>query len=320
MAEQSAAFVDSFAAFRREFAQCWQELPRKGVFFILLAFWLALFHFLGNPTFGYFRTGSLFGWMWGCYTAPITEDSHGPYIPLVVLGLFWWKRDSWRGLLKEVWPPALVGLALAAVLHVVGYAIQQPRVSVVAFFLGLYALMGLVWGKAWLRVSFFPFVLFVFCVPIGELAQGLTFPLRLLSTKIAVGICHWILGLDVVRDGVVITEARGAYSYSVDVACSGIRGLITMLALTTIYGFATFQKSWKRLLFVLLAAPLALAGNVARVTTIVMTREAFGESPAALVHEWFGFVTFAFALVVVFALGHWLREEKPLAPAVGATV
>ena len=32
-------------------------------------------------------------------------------------------------------------------------------------FAGIYALMGLAWGRQWLRESFFPFILFIFCVP-----------------------------------------------------------------------------------------------------------------------------------------------------------
>ena len=34
-------------------------------------------------------------------------------------------------------------------------------------FAGVYGLMGLAWGREWLRDSFFPFCLFAFCVPLG---------------------------------------------------------------------------------------------------------------------------------------------------------
>ena len=39
--------------FRMEFMDCWQRLPNKGLFLVLLVAWLALFHFLGNATLGY---------------------------------------------------------------------------------------------------------------------------------------------------------------------------------------------------------------------------------------------------------------------------
>ena len=49
--------------FRIQFLECWHRLPNKGLFLVLLAAWLALFHFLGNSTFGYVDTPSLLGWM-----------------------------------------------------------------------------------------------------------------------------------------------------------------------------------------------------------------------------------------------------------------
>ena len=59
------------------------------------------------------------------------------------------------------------------VLHIVGYVIQQPRVSVAALFLGIYGLMGLTWGPEFLRKTFFPCFLFVFCVPMSSAITGL---------------------------------------------------------------------------------------------------------------------------------------------------
>ncbi len=45
--------------FRIQFLECWQGLPNKGLFLVLLAAWLALFQFLGNSTLGYISTPSL---------------------------------------------------------------------------------------------------------------------------------------------------------------------------------------------------------------------------------------------------------------------
>ena len=51
-------------------ADCWRRLPNKAFFFVLLAAWLALFQFLGNPILGYVHTPSLFSWMIGAYDSP----------------------------------------------------------------------------------------------------------------------------------------------------------------------------------------------------------------------------------------------------------
>src|SRR5437016_4070625 len=132
------------AGFRSDFEAFWRGIPDKGLFFGLLAAWLALFHFLGNSTFGYTRTGSLFGWLKYSYTIT-PDDQHGFLIPLVVLGLLWWKREQLLAVPKRQWWPAILLLGFALLLHVIGYMVQQTRVSVIAFFVGLYALMGITW-------------------------------------------------------------------------------------------------------------------------------------------------------------------------------
>jgi len=296
--------------FRADFLDVWARLPNKGLFFGLLAAWLALFHFLGNATFGYLNTPSLLRWMHLAYSSGDGQDGHGNLIPFVVLILFWWKRKELLALSLRVWWPGMLLLAVALVLHLLGYLVQQPRVSIVALFVGLYGLMGLAWGPAWLHASFFPFVLFVFCVPFGSLGESVTFPLRVLVTKISVGVAHGVLGIDVIRDGSLIFDSQRSFQYDVAPACSGIRSLVSLLALTTIYGFISFKAGWKRLLMMAVAIPLAVVGNTVRITGVIVVAEAFGQDAGAWFEQKFGFVTFAVAIACVLLLGHWLRERE----------
>ena len=292
---------------REEVAGLWASLPDKALFFILFAAWLALFHFLGNSTFGYKDTPSLFSWLNYVYSMG-EDDAHGRLIPLVVLALLIWKRRELTEIPKAPWWPALLFLVAGLLLHVAGYVIQQTRVSVVAFFVGLYGLTGLVWGRRWLAAVFFPCFLFAFCVPVGTLAETITFPLRMLVTHASVGIGH-ALGIEVVRNGTQILGA-GGFNFDVAPACSGIRSLTALTALTTIYGFLTFKAAWKRALMVFIAVPLAVIGNVARIAGVIVTAEAFGEKAGLKFHDGAGFVTFGVAIVCVMALGYWLREDR----------
>jgi exosortase len=314
MADKTKNKTDWMETLGGDLRQCWRELPNKGFFFGLLAAWLALFQFLGNSTFGYVDSPSLFRWLLNAYNAPNSEDGHGILIPFVVIGLGWWKRGEWRPLAKGMWWPAMIGLAGGVLLHVAGYVFQQPRVSAIGFFLGLYSLMGLAWGASWLKVIFFPFILLIFSVPIGSLAEVVTFPMRMIVTTISTVISHDALGIDVIRDGTRLSNAQGTFQYDVAPACSGIRSLITLFALTTIYGFVVFRKTWKRFLTIGTALPLAILGNVVRITAVIVVAEAFGQDAGSFVHDWAGFVTFALALGCVMLLGAWLREDKRESP------
>ncbi len=287
----------------------WRRLPDKPLFFGLLVAWLILFQFLGNSTFGYVDTASLPLWMLNAYRANSNEELHGVFIPFVVLALFWWKRDELLATQKRVWWPSLLLLALALFLHVIGYVVQQPRISIVAFFGGIYSLMGLAWGRAWLKASFFPFFLLAFCIPIGSLAESISHPLRIMAAKLAVTISAGGLGINVIREGALIFDAKHTFQFDVAPACSGLRSLISLTALTTIYGFVIFKTWWKKLLMLFVAVPLAIFGNVVRITGVIVVAEAFGEKQATAIEQNLGFVTYGIAFVCVFALGHWLREK-----------
>jgi exosortase len=295
-----------------EFVQCWAQLPNKGLFFSLLAAWLLLFQFLGNCTFGYIDTASLLHWMFNAYNNGDKSDEHGLFIPVVVLVLFWLKRKQLLALPNRVWWPALLLLGFALALHSAGYLVQQQRVSIVALFVGIYALMGLAWGPAWLRASFFPFFLFAFCVPIATVGEPITFPLRVLVCKIVPAISP-ILGIDVVRTGTALSNPAGTYQYEVAAACSGLRSLVAILCIATIYAFLTFEKSWKRILIMAAAFPLAVVGNVLRMMFIVVAAEVFDQSTGNFVHEnwFFSLIPYIPAIGGVMLLGHWLRERNP---------
>ncbi len=317
--------AEAVQGFSAEFAACWRRLPNKGLFLAPLAAWLVLFHFWGSSTFGYVDTPSLFGWMRNAYAGQDSPDSHGLLVPVVVLGLFWWKREELlRGPLRTWWPGLLL-LAAALALHLVGYVVQQARLSIVALFLGIYALMGLAWGPRWLRAGFFPYFLLAFCVPMGSLAEPISFPLRLLVTQIVAGISQGLFGFDVIRDGTQLTNAAQHYQYEVAAACSGVRSLIATVAIALIYGFTTFPKWWQRLTLIASAFPLAVLGNVVRMMTIVIAAEAGGQSAGSYVHEGgplgiLSLLPYVPAIAGLLVLGRWLERPPAGRASIGGDV
>jgi exosortase len=300
---------------RIDVQEAWRQLPNKLFFFVLLAGWLLLFQFLGNSTLGYVHSPSLFRWMLDAYHPSgdysASEDVHGLIVPPVVLVLFWLKRKELLSLPLRIWSPGLVLLGLALLLHIVGYMIQQPRVSILALLAGIYALMALAWGPAWMRGSLFPFVLLIFCVPLGAYGQIITTPLRHLVAVIVTGIAHLGLSPDLIREGTMLMDANRTFSYDIAPACSGIRSLVSLLALTTVFGFISFPAGWKRWLIVLAAFPLAVLGNVVRISFAVVIAELLGQKAGVAVEQKAGFITFVIAIIAIILLEKGLRGRDP---------
>lgn len=277
-----------------------------------------LFQFLGNGTFGYVDTSSLLKWMYAAYNIKntVTDDGIGNLVPFAVLALFWWKRKELLALKLEPWWPGLVVLFLSLALHVIGYLVQQPRLSIVALFTGIYGLTGLVWGFGWMWRSFFPYFLFIFSVPLGSLAEPISFPLRVFVTKIVAMIAP-LLGIDVIREGTQLYDGARTYQFEVAAACSGIRSLTSIIVITTIVAFVFLSGNSKRMIMIVAAFPLAVIGNVIRLMGVVVVADMFGQDWGNRVHDSFilSILPYIPAILGVYALAFWLnkpRAESPL--------
>jgi exosortase len=294
---------------RSEMPIIWKSIPHKGVFVSLLVGWVLLFEFLGNSTFGYIDTHSLFAWTFYSYESP--DDEHGFYIPFIVMALLWWKRNDFKGLKVQPWMPGLFLIGFALFLHIVGYLGQQTRISLAAFFFGLYALIGLVWGISALRATFFPMCLFAFALPLGTLAETITFPLRLFATTVTGSVANTVLGIDVIHRGTLLLDPSGAFQYEVAAACGGLRSLTAVLALCTIFGFMNFRRTRNRLIMIVAGFPLAVLGNISRLLALIIISEAFGQEIGMKAHDntWFSLMPYIPPIVGIVLLGHWLRER-----------
>jgi len=304
--------IKTFEDFWQDTVNCWQRLPNKAFFFGLLAGWLALFQFLGNSILGYIHSTSLFYWMYQAYNGSNSgaDDGIGDFIPFLVVGLFWWKRRELLDLRLQVWGIGLLILLFAMMLHIAAYTIQEPHFSIVSLFIGIYGIMGMAWGTEWLRKSFFPFFLFVFCVPLGAHGQIITFPLRMLVCWLVEVVSHF-MGVDIIRTGTELYDPSGSFQYDVAPACSGIRSLMAIFLLATVYGFLTFRSFWKRLLLMALAFPLAVLGNLLRLLMVVIVAEIGGQKWGDFVHD--NFITSLLPYVVtflgLFLAGYWLEKS-----------
>jgi exosortase len=303
--------IKTFGDFWQDTVECWERLPNKSFFFILLVAWLAIFQFLGNSILGYVHTHSLFSWVYDSTTNGENDDSYCSFVPFLVIGLFWWKRHELLDSRTHLWGPGLVFLIGAMVLHIVGYAIQLPQLSIIAFFVGIYGIMGMAWGKEWLRRSWFPFFLFAFAMPISAHLTFVTFNLRLLVTWLVEIISHFF-GIGVIRQGTQLVDPTGAFQYDVAAACSGIRSLVANFLLATVYAFFSFRSTWKRLFIISLALPFAILGNLLRLLMVIVAAEIGGQKLGDYFHDNFftSLMPYVPAFIGLLLVGSWLERRE----------
>ena len=285
----------------------------------------AVFQFFGNATRGYIPTRSLFWWWGDQWFDPGAESQHG----LLVLGLSLWLL--WRNLkesgkdqvpsfkipalevgrsgrnpAREVWLPVLAMLGGLAV-HLLGYAVQQTRISIAGLLLFTWGMLALGGGRRWGRAAAFPLFFLLFAVPLDVL-DTVSFYLRMGVIKVAVAAAHDV-GLAVVRNGTQLLSPHGGYQYDVAAACSGMRSLMALAALSLLVGYLNFRSWWIRALLLVLCAPFAFVGNVVRIFAVIVAAEWSGQRAGLTVHDWLGFIVFAIVLGLQLATVAFLRSR-----------
>jgi exosortase len=270
-----------------------------------------VFQFFGNATLGYIKTRSLFWWWGSQWFDPAAESEHG----ILILGLALWllarnlRAEAGDGR-REAGGVATAAMVGGLALHLLGYAVQQTRISILALLLFAWGVLALAGGRRWGRAAAFPLVFLVFAIPLNVL-DTLGFYLRLGVIDVAYAMAR-VVGFEVVRSGTQLFSSHGGYQYDVAAACSGVRSLLALAALSLLVGYLNFGSWWRRALLFVLCVPYTFAGNVVRILAIIMAAEWLGQKAGTAVHEWFGFLVFVIVLFLqlasVAALKRWRAE------------
>jgi exosortase len=260
----------------------------------------ALFQFFGNGSLGYIPTRSLFYW-WGFqWFNPGSEAEHGPVILAVSVWLFWRNLRLGSGQADRAVPGlALAVLGAALALHLLGYAVQQARISIAALLLFVWGAALAAGGVRWGRAAAFPLVFLLFAVPVNFL-DSIGFYLRVWVTDFAYALSQ-AAGFDVIRNGTQLLSGDGTYQYDVAAACSGIRSLTALAGLSLLVGYLFFRSWPARFGIFLLCAPYAIAGNVVRIFAIIAAAEWFGSEAGMRVHDASGALVFLTVLGLLLA-------------------
>jgi len=298
----------------------------------------AVFQWFGNATRGYIDTRSLFYW-WGSQWWPLeSETGHGWLILGISGWLFWRNRSiadrglrvaesnseqsaisgqlsaSGAGRSENIpqWAAPLGAMLAGLAVHLLGYVVQQTRVSIVGFLLFAWGLAALAGGRRVARAAAFPLGFLIFSVPMGVL-DTVGFYLRVGVIEVAWHLAHRC-GIDVIRNGTQLMSAHGGYQYDVAAACSGVRSLMALAALSLLLGYLHFRSWPLRILVGLLCFPFAFVGNVVRIFSIIVMAEWRGQAAGLRTHDVMGFGVFAIVLGLVQLTVWWLERRGFAAP------
>ena len=235
------------------------------------------------------------------------EYGYGYLIPIITLFLIWQRKDklevirftgSWLGVALLLFGLLILLIGqLSTIFSITQYGF------LIAIIGAVYALMG--WPA--FKNVLVPLLLLFLMVPLpGFLFNNLSSQLQLISSQIGVAFIR-LFGVSVYLEGNVID--LGTYKLQVVEACSGLRYLFPLLALSIIASYFYQAAVWKRIAVILSSIPITVLMNSFRIGVIGLLVEYGGPGQAeGFLHDFEGWFVFM-ACVAILVLEMWLLSK-----------
>ncbi|ALO36466.1 hypothetical protein CMT41_18245 [Colwellia sp. MT41] len=231
--------------------------------------------------------------------------AHGYFILPISLWLLWQDKEN---LLKSTVQASWLPLPLLAVSLFVGLFAYAADINVLSQLSAVTSLIFLVWALVGNQLAWrykFPLAYLLFAVPMGEnlipWLQDVTAWFTVFFLKLN--------GIPVYVDGLYIQIPTGMFE--VAVACSGIRYLIASAAVGALYGYLTYQKIYKQIIFFAFALTLPILANGLRAYGIVaIAYYSDMEYATGVDHLIYGWLFFGLVIMFMFWIGGFFADHE----------
>ena len=233
------------------------------------------------------------------------DYSHGFLVPVLSAYLIWQRRDKLRPVARHpsIWGIFIVAMSIGLLfLGSLGAELFLTRISLLGTICGLIVYFC---GLALLRAMAFPMAFLLFAIPIPVIVYNeIVFPLQFMASRFATRSLELLNLFPIMREGNVLIMP--GMSLEVVEACSGIRSLMSLLALAAGFGYLVERSVAVRWLLIIAMVPLAIISNGTRVMITALMANYIGPQAAeGFMHEFSGWVIFVVA-TVLFLLLHSL--------------
>ena len=232
------------------------------------------------------------------YLAADSYYSHGFLVPVVSAYLIWSKRKKIQALLPgaQSAKSGLILLAAGLLLHLISTALSIDFGSYISLPIVLAGLGFYLFGKTIFPLLLFPLVFLIFMLPLPNvIIIAISFKMKMLAAQIASGAVS-MMGIPIILDGSTIYLPAG--SLVVGDPCSGLKSLISLLALGVVFTQFTNASALKKNILCLSAIPIAVMSNVLRIILLILAAYVYGEKAAlGFFHDFTGMLVFIFAFI-----------------------
>ncbi len=233
--------------------------------------------------------------------------SHGFLVPFISAYFIWQQRERLQQLSAKPANSGLVLIAFSLFVLMVGIAAQEyftRRASMVFLLAGIVLFLL---GWQWLKSLALPIAFLFFMIPLPYIIyDAMAFPLKLFVAKFSV-LALKLMGVVVLREGNIIMFPNTVLE--VADACSGLRSLMSLLALGVALAVLIQKRKIAMILLIVLTVPIAVVTNMFRVIGTGYLAQYYGTAAAeGFFHEFAGMGVFLLAMVLLFVASGVLRK------------
>ena len=235
--------------------------------------------------------------------------SHGFLIPFISGFLIWQKRDQLTSEKLKASNWGLLIIFMGMLLHIAGTAGAEMFTMRMAIVVTLTGLSFYFFGSKITISVIVPLAYLMFMIPIPAIIWNkIAFPLQLFAAKLSTQFIQFI-DIPVLRQGNILQLPNTTLEV-VD-ACSGLRSLTSLLALSAAFAYMVPLNNLGKWLLFGSAIPIAIIVNIFRLTiTAVLARYIGPETAQGFLHELSGMVIFIVALIFLYLFYLVLKKIK----------
>lgn len=250
------------------------------------------------------------------YVAPLTSlvsdwehdegASYGFLVPPIALYLAYMGRRATFAIPAARDPRGLFLVLFACITFLAGQLGGEFFTTRVSFVLLLAGLVWTFWGWGRLATLKMPFALLVTMIPLPAIIYNrIAVPLQLLASEAAAWTVQ-AFGGTIYRDGNVLQLPN--FTLGVAEACSGLHSLASMVVASLLLAYIEFDRTWVRVLLILLSVPLAIFVNVVRVTGTAFLASWDPDYATGFYHSFSGWLVFVAGFVGLWLIAKLLRR------------
>jgi exosortase len=259
--------------------------------------------FVGILGIFYYNT---FGWLIESWLNNIYY-SHGFLVPIISGYIIWNMRNELAGIEKMQSQSGLAILAGGILLQGLAVMWTIRFLSGVSLVITISGIILYLYGWEFTKKIMFP-VMFLFLMVPLPFVDTIAPPLQTVSAVGTSNVAN-LLGIPVQRDGLVLNTTGGAFE--VGLPCSGLRSVISLLTIGIIFAYILEGGMTMKFAIIGLTIPLALAGNILRITSMLAVANMYGQQAAMNYFEGFSnLVLFSIALLGLFITGRCFGRLK----------